>query len=215
MPSTSPGFDWWLLVVVPALVAIATYYFQKILDLTAISGFRRFNRRAMHVHLSRCQYALERVVDKTYHIRYQQLMWRLVITCFFGFITMAAARLPGSASPCDAMATTTQMAIGYVAFVVMMANAIYLGMLVTTLNEYYKIANNPVAAVTLLRKRALAHATPENDLAFDVEIITRLALRIQQQRDDLLHAARDNWSPEEIERHKARFDLGKQHIMWS
>ncbi|SFE92156.1 hypothetical protein SAMN02799627_04728 [Methylobacterium sp. 13MFTsu3.1M2] len=97
----------------------------------------------------------------------------------------------------------------------MMSDAICLGMLVTTLNEYYKIANNPVAAVMDLRKRTLAHATPANDLAFDVDYITRLALRIQQQRDNLLHVARDNWSPEEIERYKGRFDLGKQHVTWS
>ena len=215
MPSTSAGFDWWLLVVVPALVAIATYYFQKVLDLTAASGFRRFNRRSLMVQLYRCTHVLERIVEHTYHMRYQQLIWRLIATCFFGFINMAAARLPGITSACDAGATTGQLVIGYAAFAAMMSTSVYLGIILTTLNDYYKIVNNPVAAVTHLRKRALAHVTPENDLGHEIEVITRLALRIQQQRDDRLAIARANWSPEEIERHKARFDLGKQHITWS
>ncbi|SDO41569.1 hypothetical protein SAMN05216360_12231 [Methylobacterium phyllostachyos] len=97
----------------------------------------------------------------------------------------------------------------------MFVASIYFGTVITRLNESYKIANNPLGAVTRLRNRAEKYATLENDLDYEMEIVTRLALRIQQARDDRLQAARDNWTPEEVERHKSRMTLGKHHITWS
>ncbi len=147
-------------------------------------------------------------------MHYQQLIWRLIVTGLLAVINMAAARIPGSASACDASATTTQLITGYFSFAATMAAIGYFGLLISRLNEYYKVANDPVGTVLRLGKQLAATASDDRDLSHDLEVATRLALRIQQVRDDRLHAARENWTPEEIQRHSDRFDLGRINITW-
>ena len=195
-------------------MTIVTTYLQRVLDRIQGSGLRRLKRRSLLVNLYRCKRVLERVVDQTYQLYFQNLIWRLIVTGLFAVVNISKARVPGSSSSCDVYVATADLLIGYIAFAFMIASSIYLGMLITNLNEHFKIANDPFGTVTQLRNRAKMHVTPENDLEFDLEIVTRLALRIQQKRDDRLQAAKDNWSDQEIQRHKERMTLGKQHITW-
>ncbi|MCG5249610.1 hypothetical protein [Methylorubrum extorquens] len=180
-------FDWWLLVVVPAVVGLATAYSQRFIDLFARVLWQGWRKRRVRKYHRDMIAVIHDIALDTFYPRLITWITRGTVALFLTFVVLFALEVGIMRANPDmtysSMTLSSWIVRGVVTFFCMIMSG-YAGLMFGRATRYVHAFLDPILYVKKMKFRILA-IQPETDTA-DMDAVTQLAFGIVLRREKQL-----------------------------
>ena len=188
--------DIWALFVIPVVVGVITFYVQKFLDRGAVSTFRRCDRWQLRKAVARQMPVFDHLADGTILIRNQSLTQSLVVQGFVAFFVLSMFAI--AAYKIIDVPVYSLRGLGLILVELIALHSLRkfgdLRQMSVTVQAIYA---NPVQAYSKLSERV--RKVLPGEFEHEMDMIRRIAMREQWQRDTRRAAAKKEWNEAELD----------------